>query len=84
VVLLSPGKEVQNTYIVGEGQEVDAKTASLREGVLRLIYAYYAWDLSYPKHFQLLGVLQNYILQDRETQFFMSQNYLKLCKCLDL
>jgi hypothetical protein len=31
---------VQNIYIVGEGQEVDAKTASLREGVLQLIYAY--------------------------------------------
>ncbi|XP_061170969.1 uncharacterized protein LOC133180470 [Saccostrea echinata] len=83
VAVLNQRNEIQNMYIVGAGQEVDTNVGILRDGLLRLIYSYYAWDLSYPKHFQLLGFLQHYILEDRENKFFVSQNYMKFCKRLD-
>lgn len=61
VAILNQRNEIQNIYIVGAGQEVDTNVGILRDGLLRLIYSNYAWDLSYRKHFQLLGFLQHYI-----------------------
>lgn len=69
-------------YIVGAGQEIDTNVGILRDGLLCLMYSYYAWDLSYPKNYQLLGFLQHYILKDSDNKFFTSQNYMKFCKPL--
>ena len=32
--------------------------------VLQLLYAYCAWDLTYPKRYQLLGFIQQYVIKD--------------------
>jgi PhoPQ-activated pathogenicity-related protein len=34
--------------------------------LLQLLHSYYAWGLTYPKHYQLLPFLQENILQDTE------------------
>lgn len=83
VAVINPRNEIQNMYIVGAGQEIDTNVGTLRDGLLRLMYSYYAWDLSYPKNYQLLGFLQHYILKDSDNKFFMSQNYMKFCKRLE-
>ena len=83
VVILNQKGEIQNMYIIGAGQEINANSSHLRDGILKLLYAYYAWDLSYPKFYQLLGFFQHYVLGDKENQFFASSNYLKFAKKFD-
>ena len=64
---------------VGEGAKVDVGRDT-KEAVTRLLFCYYVWDLSYSKQYQLLGFIQQYILEDRRNRFHMSGNYLKFVK----
>ena len=50
------------------------------DNVFQLLMAYYAWDLSYPKQFQLLGFMQQFVLNDTATAFFKGSNYIKMEK----
>lgn len=65
IAVLSSQGALQNKYIVGAGQELDTQTCLLRDGLLKLHYAYYDWDLSYLKFFQLLGFIQHHVLEDK-------------------
>lgn len=78
IAVLSSQGALQNIYIVGAGQELDTQTCLLRDGLLKLHYAYYDWDLSYLKFFQLLGFIQHHVLEDKKKnpKFFTSNNYL--------
>lgn len=66
IAVLSSQGALQNKYIVGAGQELDTQTCLLRDGLLKLHYAYYDWDLSYLKFFQLLGFIQHHVLEDKK------------------
>lgn len=66
IAVLSSQGALQNIYIVGAGQELDTQTCLLRDGLLKLHYAYYDWDLSYLKFFQLLGFIQHHVLEDKK------------------
>lgn len=47
-----------------------------------LMAAYFAFDINYPRQYQLLGLLQTELLHDRHSQFFQSVNYVKFMKAL--
>lgn len=66
IAVLSSQGALQNIYIVGAGQELDTQTCLFRDGLLKLHYAYYDWDLSYLKFFQLLGFIQHHVLEDKK------------------
>lgn len=81
IAVLSSQGALQNIYIVGAGQELDTLTCLLRDGLLKLHYAYYDWDLSYLKFFQLLGFIQHHVLEDKKkTQVLYFKQLSKFCK----
>lgn len=45
--------------------------------MIQLIMAYYAWDLTYPVQYQLLGLIQKYCVKDAENGFKKSTNWVK-------
>ena len=47
-----------------------------------LMAAYFAFDINYPKQYQLLGLLQTELLHDLHSHFFQSVNYVKFMKAL--
>lgn len=84
IAVLSSQGALQNKYIVGAGQELDTQTCLLRDGLLKLHYAYYDWDLSYLKFFQLLGFIQHHVLEDKKTpQILYFKQLSKFCKRLN-
>ena len=36
--------------------------------LMMLIFCYYDWDLSYLKHYQILGFLQTFVLEDKDKE----------------
>ena len=49
--------------------------------LLMILFArYYAWDLSYPKQYQLLGFPQVNLLQDTDNSIVRETNFVKLKK----
>lgn len=84
IAVLSSQGALQNIYIVGAGQELDTQTCLLRDGLLKLHYAYYDWDLSYLKFFQLLGFIQHHVLEDKKKpQILYFKQLSKFCKRLN-
>ena len=47
-----------------------------------LMAAYFAFDINYPRQYQLLGLLQTELLQDHTSKFFQSVNYVKFVNVL--
>ena len=82
LIFVKGDKGFCNTYIIGGGTQIEV-SKDLRKALTLLLFAYYVWDLAYPKYYQLLGFLQVYILGDKENKFSMSQNYLKFTKMFD-
>ncbi len=33
------------------------------------MFTYYVWDLSYPKQYQILGFIQEWVFTDKENKF---------------
>lgn len=86
IAVLSSQGALQNIYIVGAGQELDTQTCLFRDGLLKLHYAYYDWDLSYLKFFQLLGFILDHVLEDKKNPqvlYFkqLSKFYKRLNSC---
>nr|XP_022308457.1 uncharacterized protein LOC111114453 [Crassostrea virginica] len=82
LIFVKGDKGFCNTYIIGGGTQIEV-SKDLRKALTLLLFAYYVWDLAYPKYYQLLGFLQVYILGDKENKFAISQNYLKFTKMFD-
>ena len=76
---MKDNNEISNIFIVADGVVVEAGD-ELPWALIMLMLCYYVWDLAYPKHYQILGFLQTYVLEDRESTFFMSGNYIKFLK----
>lgn len=56
---------------------------NLTDALLDLLFCYYAWDLSYPKTYQLLGFIQQFVLEDNKNKFFASSSYIKFVKAME-
>ncbi|XP_067675651.1 uncharacterized protein [Haliotis asinina] len=80
IVVTTQGK-IGSCFVVADGFELHV-SKDIKEAVLSLVMSYYVWDLSYPKHFQLLGLLQSFVLKD-STYFFKSATYIKFAKKLE-
>ena len=50
--------------------------------LIDLMAAYFAFDINYPKQYQLLGVLQTELLNDMKSAFFRSVAYVKFITSL--
>ncbi|KAK6494932.1 hypothetical protein HHUSO_G1573 [Huso huso] len=48
-----------------------------------LLGCYYAWNLSFPVQYQVLGFLQSYLLKDGRKPFFKSSAYIKFQKTFE-
>ena len=48
--------------------------------IIDLIACYYAWDLTYPKKFQILDFLQEHVIGGRSSKFFKSCKFLQFEK----
>lgn len=75
-------RAICNAYVIAGGIQMEVNT-NLRDALVHLFYAYYAWDLSYPKNYLLLGFLKVYVLGDKKNKFAVNQNYLKFTKAFD-
>lgn len=82
LVFVQGGRAICNAYVIAGGIQMEVNT-NLRDALVHLLYAYYAWDLSYPKNYLLLGFLQVYVLGDKKNKFAVNQNYLKFTKAFD-
>lgn len=61
LVFVQGDRAICNAYVIAGGIQMEVNT-NLRDALVHLLYAYYAWDLSYPKNYLLLGFLQVYVL----------------------
>ena len=52
-----------------------------RDLVTMTLYAYYSWDKTYPKVYNLFGFLQEHVLQDKH-EFHESACYMRTCKAI--
>lgn len=59
-------------WILSDGLTMECDTDDVLTMVVRLLQAYYAWDLAYPKQYQLLGFVQQYIFGDTDNIFYKS------------
>lgn len=82
LVFVQGDRGICNAYVIAGGIQMEVNT-NLRDALTHLLYAYYAWHLSYPKNYLLLGFLQVYVLGDRKNKFAINQNYLKFTKAFD-
>ena len=80
LLLTSNTGVINQAWILTDGIKIECPATSVFEVLYILMAAYYAWDLSYPKQYQLLGFLQCHILRDRKSDFFKSTAYVKFEK----
>jgi hypothetical protein len=71
---------IDTGFIVADGCVVECfcNGEGLVSFVLQLLMAYYAWDLNYPKEYQLLSFLQIYFLKDTAIMPFKGTNLTKM------
>ena len=81
VVVKNNEHTINNCFIVGDGLFMEAGK-DVTEAIQLLLMTYYVFDLSYPKMYQLLGLLQVRLFGDNAT-FFKSSNYIKFDRNLD-
>ena len=85
LVLVEHGDEASATgdweaYILADNVAVRCRKGSLQSVVTDLLAVYYAWDLTFPTQYQLLGFLQMYLLNDvtEAKAFKKSKRFLKV------
>ena len=66
-------------FIVADGVAVPTK-GGVQSQMVDLMSAYYAWDLTYPRTYQILGFFQVYLLGDDKNQFHRSAAMTKFEK----
>jgi len=54
------------SYILADGINISCGEDAACALVLNLIACYYAWELLYPKQFQVLAFLQTYLVGDKK------------------
>ena len=68
-------------FILADGKVIECfPQDDLLAMILLLVFTYYVWDLSYPKQYQILGFIQEYVFKDSENKFLKSTNFKNLEK----
>ena len=67
-------------FILADGVSVPISKATPCQLILDLLGAYYAWDLSFPKRYQILSFLQVYLLKDLKNSVYRGAALTKLEK----
>ena len=56
-------QKYEETVVVGDEVQMYTQAETLLDGLMVLLAVYYVFDIAYPKmHSQLLGILQEYII----------------------
>ena len=74
-MIMKDNNEISNIFIVADRVVVEAGD-ELHWALIMLMLCYYVWDLAYRKHYQILGFLQTYVLEDRESTFLCQETIL--------
>lgn len=78
-------EEDLQAFILADGTSVNCGNVTAFDIILNLIAAYYAWDLTYPKNYQVVSFFQTHLLADqKESIGFKSSALIKLEKSLKL
>ena len=65
---------------MADGVSVVIPRTSLCQLVMDLLGAYYAWDLSFPKRYQIMSFLQVHLLKDDQDQVHRGAALMKFEK----
>ena len=80
VVVQHESRDDIQGYISADGISLECSGKTILDYLLCLLGCYYAWDLSYPKQYQLLAFLQVHLLLDTGNQVNKSTNFIKFEK----
>ena len=72
----------KEAYLIGYNQVLACTGKDVCSHLVDLMAAYYAWDVSYPKQYQLLGLLQTELLNDENSSYSPSTSLIKFRKLL--
>lgn len=74
-----------SAFIVADGATIEVLAdGGLLGMAVQLLCCYYSWCLNYPKPFQILGFLQEYVLKDTDNVFHKSTNFKNFEKLYDI
>lgn len=59
-------------YLLADTMNISLGKKPLRDILYLLLAAYYAWDLNYPKQYQILAFLQVYLIEDTKNAVYKS------------
>jgi len=91
IIVVDDAGAVEDGYVVADTIQLHLSNVSapdLPAGLCSLIYTlvacYYAWDLSYPKTYQMLVLFHQHIFKDTKEKMFKSLQLIKLEKQLNV
>ena len=73
------GNDLQG-YILADSLYVECPAQSVVDFIIFMLACYYAWDLAYPKQYQILEFFQIYLLQDLKKCVQKCNNMIKFEK----
>jgi len=82
LVTLNDDNSIARGYIIADGLSVICSGNDLMDLLVSLVAVYYAWDLSFPRVYQILAFLQHYLLLDSKAEIFRGTPFTKLEKAL--
>lgn len=77
VVVMVHEDGIREAYIVGDNVLLRCNGTDMCSHLVDLIACYFAWNLCYPKQYQLLGFVQTELLKYTAESFFQSTAYTK-------
>ena len=83
VVVEDSGDTPDVGFIFSDGCIIECSSDCLHDMFMSLMHCYYAWQLNYPRQYQLLGFLQEHMIhEDQNMNFFKSVPYVQFNKKL--
>ena len=64
VIILEDGEKMDNGFILADGLSMKCQGDCLRDLIAQLLFTCYAWDLVFPRSYQVLGFLQCHMLKE--------------------
>ena len=75
VIILEDGEKMDNGFILADGLSMKCQGDCLRDLIAQLRFTFYAWDLVFPRSYQVLGFLQCHMLKDVKNVVFKAISY---------
>ena len=61
---------IGEAYVLAYERALECTGTDMSSHLADLLSSYFAWDINYPKQYQLLGLLQIELLNDKKSPFF--------------